>query len=126
MKLDWRKSVRRFARARCEVVRERDFKQLGTRAIDLSLDGLFLMTDRNAEWGESVILSFQIPGSEEWFDAEGHVARLVRGRRLGDNAIGLGIAFDHMASEEQAALRRALRKLPPALPTFRMTPAPLE
>jgi hypothetical protein len=125
MKLDWRKSVRRFARTRCEVVRERDFAQLGTRAIDVSSEGLFLMTDRDGRIGDEVILSFLIPGTERWFDAEGHVARIIRGRRIGDVAMGLGIEFDRTERESQATLRMALRKLPPILPGCRFAPMPL-
>lgn len=116
MLLDWRKSVRRFARTRCEVVREVDFERLGNRAIDVSADGLFLMTDASAEVGLPVILRFEIPSTKVWVAAEGHVARVAHGRRLGDFAMGLGIAFDRVDEEGLARLRIALRRLPPMLP----------
>jgi hypothetical protein len=116
MLLDWRKSVRRFARTRCEVVREADFVRLGTRAIDVSTSGLFLMTEACVELGLPVLLTFEIPSTDLWVDAEGHVARVAHGRRLGDVAMGLGIAFDKVDDEGLARLRMALRKLPPVLP----------
>ena len=122
MLLDWRRSVRRFARTRCEVVREADFVRLGTRAIDVSADGLFLMTEMDAELGLPVILTFELPNLNLWVDAEGHVARVAQGRRLGDFAMGLGIAFDKVDTEGLARLRAALRKLPPVLPGPLVTP----
>ncbi len=122
MLLDWRRSVRRFARTRCEVVREADFVRLGTRAIDVSTDGLFLMTEIPAELGLPVILTFELPHLNLWVDAEGHVARVAHGRRLGDFAMGLGIAFDKVDPEGLARLRIALRKLPPVLPGPLSTP----
>ena len=122
MLLDWRRSVRRFARTRCEVVREADFVRLGTRALDVSTDGLFLMTEIEAELGLPVILTFELPHTGLWVDAEGHVARVAQGRRLGDFAMGLGIAFDTVDAEGLARLRSALRKLPPVLPGRLTTP----
>ena len=122
MLLDWRKSVRRFARTRCEVVRVADFVRLGTRAIDVSADGLFLMTEVHAEPGLPVILTFEIPHTDLWVDAEGHVARVAHGRRVGDFVMGLGVAFDKVDEEGLARLRIALRKLPPVLPGAFSTP----
>jgi Tfp pilus assembly protein PilZ len=98
------------------VVREADFVRLGTRAIDVSADGMFLMTEMATELGLPVILTFEIPNTDVWVDAEGHVARVAQGRRVGDFAMGLGIAFDKVDDEGLARLRTALKKLPPVLP----------
>jgi hypothetical protein len=98
------------------VVEPEKFVRLGTRALDVSTDGLFLMTEVDVPLGTPVIVTFQIPGTECWVDAEGHVARVAHGRRMGDFAMGLGIAFDFVDEWSLTQLRMALRKVPPVLP----------
>jgi len=93
------------------------FVRLGTRALDVSTDGLFLMTEVDVPLGTKVIVTFQIPGTECWIDAEGHVARVAHGRRMGDFAMGLGIAFDAIDEWSLTQLKIALRKVPPVVPS---------
>ena len=114
MVVDSRKSKRRFARTKCEVVRERDFMRLGTRAIDLSIDGLFLMTDVDVTVGESVMIAFELGG--HCVEAVGHIARVASGRRSSDMAMGIGIAFDSIKDDGATLLAAALKKMPPLLP----------
>ncbi len=115
-----RRSVRRYVRLECEVVRERGFRLLGRRALDLSATGVRVVALDEAERGESVILTFRAPGTEAWIDAEGTVARVVRGRRASDHGPSLAIELGTPDAPHDATLRsvlvRALPKLPPALP----------
>ncbi|HEX7664040.1 MAG TPA: PilZ domain-containing protein [Polyangiaceae bacterium] len=97
---------------KCQVVRERDFKLLGVCAVDLSLGGMLVQSGVPVLTGEEVILSIEAPWLRTWFDAQGHVARVVHGRRPGDFARAIGIRFDNLDSTTRAYLRAGLCYLP--------------
>jgi len=97
-----RRALRRTVELRCQVVRERDFVLVADRMLDLSIDGLFLPLRRPLLTGESLLVSFEIPGM--WIDADATVARVVHGRRPGDDGLAAGVLFDHLASSQRAAL----------------------
>lgn len=110
-----RRSVRRYVRLECEVVRERGFRLIGKRTLDLSTTGMRIAAMDDAITGESVILTFRAPDSKEWIDAEGNVARVLHGRRGYDYGPSLGVDFT-LTPELRAVLRRELAKYPPATP----------
>ena len=109
-------ATRRSVLIDCQVVREHGFTLLGERAIDLSLDGMLLCSNRWAEVGEELLVTFRVPGTRRWIDTTAKVARIVRGRRPGDRGPALGLAFAPLTIEEQRLLRGALRVFPPTLP----------
>ncbi len=111
-----RRSIRRAVRIECEVVRERDFKLIATHAVDLSPDGMLVLSDATVLTGEDVIVTFRTPKSVHWFDACGTVARVVHGRRPGDFGPCLGIRFDEAEEVSRIVLGEKLRKMPPPLP----------
>lgn len=98
----------------CQAVRERDFKLIADRTLDVSTVGLLLPVREPVETGESVIVSFQIPGM--WIDAEATVARVIRGRRPGDEGPAVGLVFEAMSFSARAALAGFLHGRPPPLP----------
>src|SRR5438045_210590 len=89
------RSVARFA---CQVVRERDFKLVGARTLNLSEAGALveLAPDARVLTGEPVLVSFVSPLSNTWIDAEGVVARVLHGRRPGDVGRALGVSFEDL------------------------------
>jgi c-di-GMP-binding flagellar brake protein YcgR len=101
---------------RCEVVRERDFKLVSRRILDLSETGMLVASDERLLTGESLLVSFRVPFSTLWLDTEAVVARVVHGRRPGDEHRALGLAFEDVPAAAVDALRRNLRSLPPPLP----------
>ena len=111
-----RREIRRAHRFACQVVRERDFRLLGALALDLSPDGMLVLAEANVLTGERVLVSFRAPRSRWWIDAEASVARVVHGRRAGDQGRCFGLAFDGLDGREQRLLRSVLRGLPPPLP----------
>jgi hypothetical protein len=115
-----RKTPRRFVRIECEIVRLRDRAELARRTLDLSTDGMLVMTGHRVLTGEEVLVSFQIPATREWFDATGAVARVIHGRRPGDRGRCLGIQFDAPTPRARALLGSILRRLPEALPHRRI------
>jgi c-di-GMP-binding flagellar brake protein YcgR len=112
-----RRAMRRGIALECEAVAEDGFRLLGTRAIDLSPQGLLLETrGAFARVGEEVIVSFRPPRCTMWVDALARVARLATGRRRGDRAQAVGLSFVSMDPGDRALLAATLRGLPPPVP----------
>jgi hypothetical protein len=86
----------------CQAVREHDFKLIADRTLDISVDGLLLPLRTKVLTGETLIVSFAIPGM--WIDAEATVARVVHGRRPGDDGLAVGVIFDRITPSARAAL----------------------
>lgn len=112
-----RMSFRRFVRLPCQVVRERDFKLVGERMLDLSTDGALIEVSRPVLTGERILLSFRAPRSDLWFDVEATVARVVHGRRDGDPGLAVGLEFHTLDQGSRWELWSSLRFLAPPLPT---------
>ncbi|HMJ54977.1 MAG TPA: PilZ domain-containing protein [Polyangiaceae bacterium] len=117
-----RRKARRFAvRMPCQVVRERDFRLISDAILDVSVSGMVVTA---AHWifgqsiltGERLIVSFQLPRSRFWVDAEATVTRVARGRRRGENAPALALEFDPMPLFMEQHMRGALRRSPPPAP----------
>ncbi len=107
-----RAALRRTLPTRCEVVRERDFKRVGTRVIDLSSKGMLLAADLAVLTGEPLLVSFQSPNGR-WVDVDASVARVLHGRRKGDRHRAAGIVFD-IDPFNELLLCEALRGAPVA------------
>lgn len=102
-----RGSSRREVTLPCQAVREDDFVLLGDRSVDLSLDGMLVPLRRAAAPGDTLVVSFQIPGM--WIDCEATVARVIRGRRPSDEGQeAVGVRFSSMSASARAALARFL------------------
>jgi PilZ domain len=112
--------MRRSVRVDCQVVREHDFKLVGRRAIDLSADGMLVLSDTRVLTGEDVIVTFRAPSTRLWLDCTATVARVVHGRRPGDWGPCLGLTFESMDEVTRALLRAELRGLPPPVPAREM------
>jgi hypothetical protein len=114
-----RRASRRIATRRgitlpCQAVRERDFKLIADRTLDISVDGLLIPVQEPILTGETLIVSFPIPGM--WIDAECSVTRVVHGRRPEDEGLACGILFDVIGASARAALAGFLHGKPPPLP----------
>jgi hypothetical protein len=111
-----RREIRRDVSLTCRVVRERDFRLIGTRGLDLSPSGVLVLLDREAEPGEPVVMSFRTTELGLWFDAEGEIARVVHGRRPRDPGRCIGIRFTKLDPVSRLVLRGHLRRVAPPLP----------
>jgi hypothetical protein len=111
-----RHEVRRRMKVACRVVRESDFKLVGTHAIDLSPGGMLVMTMREVARGDELIVSFRATELGIWFDAEARVARVVHGRRPKDKGRCIGIAFTRLDPVARLVLRGHLRRNAPPVP----------
>jgi hypothetical protein len=111
-----RRILRRSVRVDCQVVRERDFRLVGSRSLDLSPMGMLVMAQERVLTGEPLIVAFRLPFSDHWFDTEATVARVIHGRRPGDLGRSFGVSFESLEEGAQAFIRSALRGVPPPLP----------
>ena len=94
----------------CQVVRERDFRLVADRALDLSPDGMLVSSEHDLVVGESLIVSFQATQLGLWFDSEASVARIIQGRRDGDRGAGIGLSFSTLDRVKRLILRGHLRR----------------
>jgi hypothetical protein len=104
--------LRRAVRTRCEVVRERDFKLVGTRVLDLSTRGMLLETDIAILTGEDLVVSFKSPTSDRWYDCGATVARVLHCRRRHDKRRAVGVAFDPLHVFDELLLCEELKSSP--------------
>jgi hypothetical protein len=112
-----RRALRRAVPIECQVVRERDFRLVASRGVDLSPLGMLVLAHARVLTGEPVVVSFRLPGTGEWFDAEATVARVVHGRRPTDKRRRcFGLAFEAIEEHTRALLEEALRGVPPPIP----------
>jgi hypothetical protein len=109
-----RTSTRRGVTLPCQAVRESDFKLIADRTLDISVDGLLIPVQESILTGETLIVSFPIPGM--WIDAECSVMRVVHGRRPEDEGLACGVLFDVISPSARAALAGFLHGKPPPLP----------
>ena len=114
-----RRASRHSVRLVCQVVRERDFQLVADRIVNLSSSGLLVSPADPALTGERLIVSFQIPHSGQWVDAEATVARVVHGRRPGEFTRSLALELENVEDIPQMLLGRALGRCPPAPPGHR-------
>jgi len=111
-----RNSSRHTVKIECQVVRERDFRLLADRTMDLSASGALVGPADPALTGERILVSFRIPRSSLWIDAEATVTRVVHGRRPGEYTRSLALEFDDLEVLQSFMLKDALRSVPPAPP----------
>jgi hypothetical protein len=109
-----RRLPRLAARIACQVVRERDFRLVADRVLDLSSNGVLVGPADPVLTGERVFVSFA--SSSGWIDAEAVVARVVHGRRKGEHSRSLGLSFEGLDADSRGALERALRVCVPVPP----------
>jgi hypothetical protein len=114
-----RRSTRRSVGLVCQVVRERDFRLVADRIVNLSETGLMVSPADPALTGERLIVSFQIPHSGYWVDAEATVARVIHGRRPGEHTRALALELENVDEIPQMLLGRALKRCPPSPPGHR-------
>jgi hypothetical protein len=111
-----RREVRRKVLFACRVVRERDYKLVATTTLDVSPSGMLVMSLRDVEPNESLLVTFRATELGLWFDAEARVARVVRGRRPRDRGRCAGIAFTRFDPVSRLILRGHLGRVAPPLP----------
>jgi hypothetical protein len=105
---DRRRAPRVPVELACQCV-DGAFVLLGDRIVDVSRDGVLLRSVESAKIGELVVLSFRIPGSAHWIDADARVVRHLTGMQPG--APGLGLELIDLGPFERELLAGTLERL---------------
>ncbi len=108
--------MRRFTRLGCTVRRMDTWRLVGDRTIDLSPQGMLLLSDERIDHGTELVVSFQATELPIWFDTLASVTRVVEGRRPGDDGRAIGLHFETLPAVSRLILRGHLRRHPPTLP----------
>jgi hypothetical protein len=114
-----RRPSRHQIRLACQVVRERDFRLIADEMVELSDSGMLVVPKLRVMTGESLLVSFMAPFTRMFLDAEAVVARVIHGRRLGDEGPRLGIELSGMDPLAKTILRSQLAELPSMAPRRR-------
>jgi Tfp pilus assembly protein PilZ len=111
-KREARRAVRRLVDLECEVYSELWGEAIAYQVTDVSEEGLWIHTDLLLEMGTEVTLTFYPPDWEEPLYVAGRVQRVELRRRPGDaRAIGMGIEFEALRTDERRRLTRSMRCL---------------
>jgi hypothetical protein len=119
-----RREMRRAVRLACRVRRMDDWRLLGDRTVDLSPQGMLVLSDERIDDQIECVVSFQATELPIWFDACARVTRIVEGRRPGDTGRALGVHFETLPSVSRLILRGFLRRHP-VVPAQRELPLEL-
>jgi hypothetical protein len=120
-----RREIRRSVRLGCRAVRGSNHHLVGDRTLDLSAEGLLLLSDEEFDPGEELVVSFRATELPIWFDTKATVARVIQNRRPGDRGRAVGVRFGSLPAVSRLILRGYLRNLPPTFPQ-RIVPKILE
>jgi len=107
-----RREMRRLVRLACRVRRMDDWRLLGDRTLDLSPEGMLVLSDERVDEGLELVVSFQATELPIWFDACARITRVVEGRRPGDPGRALGVRFETLPAVSRLILRGFLRRHP--------------
>jgi hypothetical protein len=109
-----RKTTRHVVRTRGQIVDLDSFDLVGDRFLDVSSQGCLVACDRGIVRGQRVMMSFRLPSTGLWFDAEGEVVRVIEGWRDGDPGYAAGVRFIDFNRAARLELGIDLRALPQA------------
>ena len=114
-----RSSARHVVHIPCQVVRERDFRLVADRIVNLSQSGMVVTPADPVLTGEKLIASFRLPKSGAWIDVEATVTRVAHGRRFGEHTRSFALQFHELPLRSQKMLEHTLRKSPASPPCAR-------
>jgi hypothetical protein len=89
-----------------------DWSLLGDRTVDLSPQGLLVLSDERVPEGTELVVSFQATELPIWFDTVATLTRVVEGRRPGDPGRAFGVRFEALPAVSRLILRGFLRRHP--------------
>lgn len=107
-----RREMRRSVRLACRIRRMEDWRLLGDRTVDLSPQGMLVLSDERIDDETECVVSFQATELPIWFDTCARITRVVEGRRPGDSGRALGVHFETLPAVSRLILRGFLRRHP--------------
>ena len=111
-KCEARRVVRRLVDLECAVYSELWGEAIAHRVTDVSEEGLWIQTDLLLEIGTEVTLTFYPPDWDEPLYVAGRIQRVELRRRTGaGDAVGMGVEFEALRTDERRRLTRSMRCL---------------
>lgn len=107
-----RRSNRHLLAVPAQAVALERFELIGERVLDCSAEGVLVACDQRVSLGDRVLISFAVPGTPLWFDAESEVVRIIEGLRPGDRGYCAGLRFIDFDRRDRLALGVDLRRHP--------------
>jgi hypothetical protein len=104
-----RREMRRLARLGCTVRRMDTWRLVADRTLDLSPQGMLVLSDEDLDCGAELVVSFQATELPIWFDTLAVLTRVVESRRPGDSGRALGVHFETLPAVQRLILRGHLR-----------------
>jgi hypothetical protein len=92
------------------------WRLVGDRTVDLSPEGMLILSDERLDQGTELVVSFQATELPIWFDTLATVTRVVEGRRPGDAGRAIGVHFETLPAVSRLILRGHLRRHPLTMP----------
>jgi hypothetical protein len=77
---------------------------------------MFVLSDEIIDPGTELFVSFRATELPLWFDTRATVARVIAGRRMGDDGRGFGLRFRSLPAVSRVILRGHLRRAPRPAP----------
>lgn len=113
-----RGSLRRAVSVPAEVTSSSWKSAADLTITNLSEHGFWLRSEHTLSVGESLCVSFRLPGSQQRVRAKACVVRVAAscGCELCAEVAGMGVRFTELLECQREALGRSLRGLPPPLP----------
>jgi hypothetical protein len=111
-----RREMRRLTRLGCTVRAMDTWRLVADRTLDLSPQGMLVLSDESLECGTELVVSFQATELPIWFDTLATLTRVVESRRPGDRGRAFGVHFDTLSAVQRLILRGHLRRHPESAP----------
>jgi hypothetical protein len=111
-----RREMRRLTRLGCTVRRMDTWRLVADRTLDLSPQGMLVLSDERLESGTELVVSFQATELPIWFDTLATLTRVVESRRPGDSGRAFGVHFETLPAVSRLILRGHLRRHPESAP----------
>jgi len=114
-----RRSVRRAVDVPCSAISTQGYRELGSRVLDMSTQGMLVACDDFVQLGDQLMVIFRTPTGGVWLDAEAEVARIIHGWRAQDPGYCMGLRFTYLERPDRNELLCRLAGLPPPIPQRR-------
>lgn len=100
----------------CRVLAESGDRFFEGPTLDVSTEGLRILSEAMVEIGEPVVISLRLPRQATYIDAQARVARIEHGVRDGDPGRAIAFEFTAMDQADRYRLYYSTQALPPPMP----------
>lgn len=115
-KQPFRRTTRHAVSLECRALAENGDRFFEGKTLDVSTEGLRILSEAKVVVGEPVVLALRLPRQATWIDAHARVARIEEGVRDGDPGRAIALEFTAMDHADRYRLYYSTQALPPPMP----------